>query len=254
MPLSHWHRLVGVFEHPVNDFLYQIKTTDEILNPLRIFVSDKEFVKLYVKALLDNKYNVPTIAVLENEDQVDSFNFPNVCCIKPTQASGAVILRKDDEEIDRNEIKKWFSINYYRSGREANYKTLKPKVIVEPIIFGGSNLEDYKFFCFNGEPKILQVDFGRFADHRRNLYTLDSELVNCDYQYPRTNTKVTLPSSLKRMAELARRLSVGSDFVRVDLYCLRDKIYFGELTNYPENGWGVFSPQSFDKIIGDMWC
>ena len=129
-----------------NDVLYRIKTTDEIINPLRVFVSDKEFVKIFISAIVGSRYNVPTIATLKSQAEVDVFDFPPDCCIKPTHASGLYILRKSGEYIEKETIKKWLSINYYRVGREANYKTLIPKIIVEPLIFNSIDLEDYRFF------------------------------------------------------------------------------------------------------------
>ena len=167
--VTHHHRL-PTQKLIFNDVLYQMKITDELCNPLRVFVSDKEFVKLYVKALLDDKYNVPTIAVLENENQIDSFDFPDACCIKATHASGLGIIRKNGEDLNRNEIKKWFSINYYRIGREANYKLLKPKVIVEPLVFNNSNVSDMRFFCFNGEPRFVLVDIDQYVNRTKKLF------------------------------------------------------------------------------------
>src|SRR5688572_32797965 len=75
-----------------NDVLFKIKTSDEILDPLRVFVSDKEFVKLYVKAVVGEQYNIPTLAVLRSVQDVDNYDFPASCCIKATHASGRVIL------------------------------------------------------------------------------------------------------------------------------------------------------------------
>ncbi len=110
-----------------NDYLYKIKTTDEILNPVRVFVSDKEFVKLYVKAKVGDEYNVPTIGILRSLDEVDTFEFPERCCIKPTHSSGHYIIRKNNELVDTGKIKSWFSVNYYTKTREANYRNLTKK-------------------------------------------------------------------------------------------------------------------------------
>lgn len=236
------HRRLPTKKLIFNDVLYQIKTTDEILNPLRIFVSDKEFVKLYVKAILDDKYNVPTIAVLENEDQVDSFNFPDACCIKPTQASGRVILRKKGEDLNRDEIKKWFSINYYRIGREANYKTLKPKVIVEPLIFNNKNVEDFKFFCFNGEPRFIQVDIDRYINHTRKFFDTNWKELDFLIVYPKSDKPFAKPNNFDEMLSVAKVLSKNFSMIRVDLYSDGNQLYVSELTNVSENAGGNFIP------------
>jgi hypothetical protein len=236
------HRRLPTQKLIFNDVLYQIKTTNEILNPLRIFVSDKEFVKLYVKALLDDKYNVPTIAVLESKEQVDSFKFPDSCCIKPTQASGKVIIRKNGEYINIDEIKKWFSINYYRIGREANYKTLKPKIIIEPLIFGNANVEDFKFFCFNGEPMFIQVDIDRFGNHRRKYFDTNWKELDFSIIYPKSDKPFVKPSNFDEMMSVAKVLSGHFSMIRVDIYSDGNKLYVGELTNVSENAGGNFIP------------
>ncbi len=105
-----------------NDVRYRIKTSNEILDPLSVFVSDKEHGKHYVKAIVGDEHNVPT------------------------HASAEVILRRSGEPIDRERIKRWFALNYF-AGREINYRLLRPKVIVEPLIFDSDNVEDYKIFC-----------------------------------------------------------------------------------------------------------
>lgn len=237
------HRRLPTQKLIFNDVLYQIKTTGEILNPLRVFVSDKEFVKLYVKALVGDQYNVPTIAVLESIDQVDSFDFPDACCIKPTHASGAVILRKNGEDIDLNKIKDWFSINYYRIGREANYKSLKPKVIIEPIIFGGSNLEDYKFFCFNGEPKFIQVDIDRYTNHTRKFFDTSWDELDFSILHPKSSKNMPQPKNFDEMLSVARVLSKHFSMIRVDLYSDGNQIYVGELTNTHGNAGENFIPR-----------
>ena len=101
---------------------------------------------MYVKSQIGDEYNVPTLKILRSFKEVQNFEFPNKCVIKPTHMSGEVIIRKDNETIDYNLIKKWFLSNYYNRSREANYKMLKPKVIVEELIFNDENIKDYKFF------------------------------------------------------------------------------------------------------------
>ena len=147
-----------------NDVLSKIKTTDEIINPLRVFVTDKEFAKLFVKAVVGDQHNVPTLTMLHSMDEVMKYTFPSECCIKPTHACGHVIFRKNGEEIDFKKIERWFDLNYYRVSREANYKTLQPKIIVEPFIFGVPHPNDYKFFCYKGSPRLIKVIIDRFTD------------------------------------------------------------------------------------------
>ena len=235
-----------------NDVWYRMKTSDEIVQPLRVFVSDKEHVKQFVKEKVGDEFNVPTIAVLRSAGEVDAFDFPADCCIKPTHASGQVILRTNGAPVDRERIKRWFSIDYYCHGREWNYRGLEPKVIVEPLIFGGTNVEDFKFFCFNGEPRVVQVDIDRHTNHTRKFF--DVNWVEQDFSiiYPRSETDFPRPASLDTMLAVARTLSAPFSFVRIDLYSDGQQVLVGEVTNCSENAGGFFVPRSAERRASEL--
>lgn len=235
-----------------NDYLYRIKTSDELLDPLRVFVSDKEFLKLYVKATVGDQYNVPTIAVLSTSREVQSFSFPMKCCIKPTHTSGRLILRRNGEPIDRSEIEKWFDINYYLIGRETNYRTLKPKVIIEPLIFDKVDNNDFKFHCFYGKVRLIQVDTNRQSNHRRNFFDTKWNELDFSIQYPKSTSHIPQPGNLCEMIHLAEILSSKFSFVRVDLYSNGTNIYVGELTNCHGNASEVFIPASSELVASEM--
>jgi hypothetical protein len=250
-----YHRLLFLSKHRRfpgdgmlwNDVLYRLKTSNEILDPLRIFVSDKELVKLYIKATIGDEYNVPTIAVLRSAGDVDRFQFPDRCIIKPTHASAQYILRRAGEPIDRERIKQWFRLNYYRAGREVNYKTLTPKVIVEPLVFDSSDLSDYRFFCYRGEPRLIQVDMDRHTHHTRKILDTDWNEQDFCILYPRSNKTLPRPATLPEMLRLARALSAPFSFVRIDLYSDNQRIIAGEITNVSANAGGIFRPLSAEK-------
>ena len=225
-----------------NDVLYRIKTTNEILDPLRVFVSDKEFLKLYVKAVVGDQYNVPTIDIIRNYSTIDNYHFPANCCIKPTHASKRVILRTDASPIDRDKIKKWADLNYYTILREANYKMLTPKIIVEPLIFGKKNIEDYKIFCYKGTPKIIQVDVDRYINHKQKIFDSDWNELSFTIKYPRSEKIIPKPDVLEEMLEVAAKISKPFSFIRVDLYSEGNEILVGELTNISANAGSWFVP------------
>lgn len=231
-----------------NDVLYRLKTSDEILNPLRVFISDKEHVKLYVRAVAGEKYNVPTLGIIKDPRQVDCYDFPADCCIKPTQASGRVILRRNSAPLDLEEIKSWFSVNYYDEGREANYKMLIPKVIVEPLIFGTTNVSDYKFFCLNGVVKLIQVDVDRYIDHKRMIFDAEWKPQDFSTIYPRANTVLEKPENFEEMLEVAQKLADGFGFVRIDLYSDGKTCLVGEITNCHGNAGTTFIPSAGEEI------
>src|SRR5689334_23056726 len=236
-----------------NDVLYRIKTTDDILDPLRVFVTDKEFVKLYVKATVGDEYNVPTLAVLRSIEEVKAYSFPSQCCIKPTHSSGEIIIRKDGEPINMDKIESWFSQNYYRSGREANYRLLQPKIIVEPIIFPNeTTLIEYKMFCYHGEPRLIRAIEDSLGNNRCNLFDVNWSSMPFAYRRENDPNLLSRPTNLLDMIGIAKKLSEPFGFIRVDLYSNNNRIYVGELTHCPGNAMNPFIPVDAETIASEI--
>ena len=224
-----------------NDQIYKLRASGELENPLRVFVTDKEFVKLFVKAMAGDEYNVPTIAVLRNPSGVRSFVFPDRCCIKATHGCRQTIIRTHGEAIDIDKIVSWFGYNHYYRNRERNYLRLTPKIIVEQLAFDADNVEPYKIFCFDGEPKFIRLNIR--TNRTGKLYDRDWKDTGCSIGYPTSTRDVPRPANLDHMLELARILSRPFSFMRVDLYSNGESILVGELTNLPSAGWkGSFRP------------
>ena len=246
------HRRIPTHKSLFNDVLYRIKTTDEIIDPLRVFVSDKEFVKLYVKAVIGDQFNVPTIKVLHTIDEVKDYQFPSDCCIKPTHLSGTVILRRQNNPVDYEVIHRWFNSSHYHVNREANYKNLRPKVIVEPLIFDSDNLSDYKVFCYKGKPRLIQVDVDRYIEHTRKFYDPDWNEMPFSLLYPLSDRHLEKPKNFDKMLAAASTLSSHFNFVRVDLYSNGEECLVGEITNCHGNAWESFIPKSGELIASNV--
>ena len=246
------HRRFPSNENRLSDYLFRLKTGDTAYNPLRAYISDKEFVNDYVRSKVGDKFNVPTIAVLHNFEEARSFAYPKRCCIKPTHLSGIVILRENGEDIDLNRIKYWFDRNHYNIGREKNYRFLNPKIIVEPLIFDSTQNEDLKFFCYRGKVKLIQVDVDRQNFHRRIYFDRNWNRQDFSILKPLYEGTYQKPRSLDKMIGLADKLSEAFEFIRVDLYAKADEIFVGELTNWPENGNTVFSPRQAEEMASDI--
>jgi hypothetical protein len=234
-----------------NDVLYRIKTGAEMLDPLRAFVSDKEFVKLYVKAMVGDHYNVPTLDVIRRVEDVETYDFPHSCCIKPTHLSGRVVFRTNGEPVAREKIRSWFSMNHYRLNREVNYKHLEPKAIVEPLIFGSTNVEDYKIFCVNGAPRLVQVDLDRHIAHKRKYFDPEWNDLNFSIKYPHADRAAPRPGNLAEMLRVAAALSRNFWFVRIDLYSDGKQLLVGEITHCADNADGGFSPKAAEVAVSD---
>ena len=235
----------------LNDAIFYMKTSDEILDPVRVFVSDKALVKQYVKAKVGDACNVGTIAVLDSFDEAVHFNYPADCVIKPTHLSGMVIFRRNGSAIDFKQVRTWFDTNFYNKNREANYHHLRRRMIIEPNIFGQEAVEDYKIFCLHGRPIVIQVDFDRHTAHTQNLYTTDWELLPFAITCPIGPGKPR-PGNLSRLIEVAAKLSDEFNLVRVDLYTDGREVLVGEITNLHQGGMCRFVPPEGEKIMSRL--
>ncbi|BBK43877.1 hypothetical protein STVA_38970 [Allostella vacuolata] len=235
-----------------NDVIYRIKTTSAIRDPLRVFVTDKEFCKVYVGAEAGHGFAVPTLAILHTPKQVDAFTFPDECCIKPTHASGQVILRRNGDPIDRDRIRRWLGLSYYPVWREANYRTLQPKIIVEPLLFGDIDIPDYKIFCCRGKPRLILVNMNGRSNPSRTFFDID--WVEQDFWVERQRPALPppRPANLETMLAVAARVSRRFSFVRVDFYSDGQRCYVGEITNCPGNGMERFSPSDAEARASRM--
>jgi hypothetical protein len=225
-------------------------------NHLITTCADKYSVREYIEQKKLSHILNELYGVYENISEIDISKMPNSFVLKATHGSGWNIICKDKNQINwENEFEKindWLNTNYYYLGREWAYKNIKPRLIFERYLIdeNGEPPKDYKFFCFNGQPKVVQVDLERFKEHKRNMYNMNWELLEFEYSYKSSKEIIEKPYNFNSMIEIAKVLSEDFPFVRVDLYNIDGEIYFGELTFYPENGQGKFAPEEYDYVIG----
>ena len=219
---------------------------------------DKYAVREYIAKTIGEEYLIPLLGVWNAFDEIDFDQLPDQFVLKCNHDSGSVVICKDKKTFDvdaaRKNINAGLAHNYYYGGREWPYKNVKPKIIAEKYMVdeSGTELKDYKLFCFNGEVKIVEIDFDRFIKHTRNLYTSKWEFLNFQLLYPNDSSKYKdKPIALDDMIKMASYLSKNIPHLRVDFYQINNKIYFGELTFFHEAGFGLFSPNEWDKILGD---
>lgn len=238
------------------DQLYRIKTDGSLSNPLYQFVTDKELAKQYIEDTVGPGYVPETYQVLRSVEDVRAFEPDNVpCVLKPTHLSGPVIFHTNPEKvIDRNLLCRWLVKERYRSTREGNYRYLRPKVIVEEFVSddGMSVPKDYKFFCFHGVPKMIQVDSSRFENHTRNFYDIGWNLLPITFRYPCSRADER-PQLLEEMTRVATRLASQFSFVRVDLYADQTRVLVGELTFCPEGANAPILPPSADIELAKLF-
>ena len=220
---------------------------------------DKVKAKDYVAEKIGSQYIIPTLGVWEDPDDIDFDKLPDQFVLKCNHGSGENVICKDKSQLDtekvRKQMRKWLKRSFYKLAREWAYKDVPRRILAEKYMTdeSGTELKDYKVFNFNGEPEIIQVDFDRFIEHKRNMYGKDWKRIEMELEFPSDKNKVIpRPESLEEMLNLARKLSEGLPHVRTDFYCINGKLYFGELTLYHGAGYEKFRPDEWDKRLGDL--
>ena len=237
-----------------NEKLQWLKLYD--CNPLYTQLVDKYKVRKYIAETIGEQHLIPLIGVYDSFDQIDFNNLPNEFVLKCTHDSGSIVVCKDKSKLDFKTTKKILEKNmrrnYYPLSREWPYKNIKPRIICEKFMVdeSGTELKDYKFFCFNGEPKALFVATDRGIDTRFDFFDLNFNHLPFMQHYKNGVKKIVKPSGLDKMIKLSKILSKGIPHVRVDLYDIYDRIYFGELTFFHFSGFEKFEPEKYDKLFG----
>lgn len=249
--LTH-HRLPRL-QPMIQDVLHLVKTSGELSSPERVFVTDKELAKIFVSGVVGDEYVIPTFGVLKTESEIDSFAFPADCVIKPTNQSGPKLLIKGGQHVDRVMLKSWLHGNHYYNQREANYKTLRAKIIVEELL---QDCVEIKIFCVNGQPRALKyvrwdtrsktgktTDF--FTTDFRRLELLGDVNPNCVDELAR-------PRLLDKMMMAAEKLSRPFNFVRIDFYTDDRIVKVGEITNCDNAALNTYLPKGADVMFSNL--
>lgn len=221
---------------------------------------DKVKAKEYVANIIGEEHIIPTLGVWDNPDDIDFDKLPNQFVLKCNHNSGlGMCICRDKSKLDiekvKRELRKGLKQNYYLHGREWPYKDVPRKILAEKFMVdeSGTELKDYKIFCMDGEPEIIEVDYGRFSKHMRNMYDKTWDLMEMEFNYPSDASHVIdRPEKLNEMLELARKLSKDIPYVRTDFYSIGEKLYWGELTFFNEAGMGAFRPEEWDERLGKL--
>lgn len=227
--------------------------------PIYTKMVDKYEVRKYIKDTIGEQYLIPLLGVYNNFNEIDFNTLPDQFVLKCTHDSGGLVICKDKQKLDFNDVEKKINkslkSNYYYPGREWPYKNVKPRIICEKYMdeISGEGLIDYKFMCFNGEVKCVLVCQNRNSSTGLNIDFYDSNWKLMPVKRPNLSNSgelVNKPINYKKMIEYAERLSKETPFLRVDFYEIAGKLYFGELTFYPNSGFKGFNPESYDTLLG----
>lgn len=221
--------------------------------------ADKYEVREYIISKNLGNILVNLYAVYDNPYQIILDDLPEKFVIKTTNGSGTNIFCRDKKLVDlkkiKDELRVWLKRDNYAFGREWSYKGIRPRIIIEEYLEDRDNIfegiNDYKFICFNGKPRYVVLDVNRYFGHKRNIYDIDWNYIEVATDHGNFGDVVPKPDGYEEMVKIANVLSKDFPSVRVDLYYVNKKVYFGELTFYPWTGYIQFDPDEFDYILGN---
>ena len=220
---------------------------------------DKYAVRAYVEEKIGAQYLNEIYNVYNSPEEIVYEELPQKFVIKATHASSYNLIVTNKDELNKAKVgklfKKWLNINqYYRMGQEWAYKDVQPRLIAEKFLKddGVTSLIDYKFYCFGGEAKLMEVHLDRIENHKRAFYDLDFNRLPFRYVSVEKSisTEVEKPSNFEEMKNLSEILAANFPFVRVDFYSIKGKSIFGEMTFYPSDGRKDIHPDEYNAILG----
>lgn len=238
-----------------NQKLQWLKLYDK--NQIKTQCCDKYLVRKYVEEKGIKEILVPIYWEGFCIDDIPFEKLPNKFVIKVTHGSTFNIICKNKNELDikncKRKLEKWLKAKFLKCYGEWYYGVEKPRIIVEKYLESNNNqLDDYKVFCFNGEPKFIRVDSGRFTtNHTKDIYNIKWEKIDgVKMGYKNSNKLIDKPRFLKEMLEYAKILSEDFLHARIDFYIVNDRIYFGEITFANGAGFDRITPREFDEEMG----
>ena len=250
------------FKNPkgFNEKIQWLKVNDR--RPEYSKLVDKLAVRDHIAEVLGEEYLFPLLGKWESFEDIDFDSLPNQFVMKCNHDSGSTKVIKDKSVLtqeDFDEMNEFYSKrlkrDFYYAGREYPYKGIKPYIIAEQLMVDETapekSIEDYKFFCFNGEPKVMFVATDRATDCKFDFFDMDFNHLDLVNIHPNADKPIKKPELFDEMKELATKLSKGMRHVRIDLYELNGRIYFGEYTFFHGGGFQLCHPEKWERQLGD---
>lgn len=230
-------------------------------NPLYSKIVDKADVKDFVRPIIGEDKIIKTLGIWDNFDEIDFDSLPDQFVLKSTNGGGGtgVVICRDKTSFNRESAKKRIESSMHfnwRYEREWVYRDIKPRIIAEEYMYNedGTDLVDWKIHCFNGEPKVLFYASDRYTPGEKVKFDwYDMNLKHLPVKskgYENANKIIEPFPEWEEMKEVARKLSKGMPYVRVDLYLINRKIYFGELTFFHDGGAVALQPKEWEHTFG----
>ena len=259
---NRFKRILGYslnLKHPktFNEKLNWLKLNER--TPLHTICSDKFAVREHVKERIGPEYLIPLLLETKDPNDLIPKNLPDFpVIIKTNNDSGGGVIVWEKDKLNwpsiRKDLQNRLNTNYYIFGKgEWQYKNIVPRIIVEKLLVDqdGEIPSDYKLHCLNGKLQFTQVDMDRHTVHKRNLYDINWNFIDCKWVYE-NGRYIEKPNKYEEMKAIAEELASDFTYTRVDLYLVNEHIYFGEITFHSDSGNGKFVPQMWDEKFGEM--
>ena len=215
-------------------------------------IADKLAVRDYITEKVGSEHIVPVLGVWSSFDEIDFDKLPSRFVLKTTHDSGSWVICSDKSSFDYTSARKILTRslkrNYYRTTREWQYRNIEPKIVAEEFL--GERIDDYKFFCFNGEPKFMYIEKETDEHPSQAIFDMNFDRLPFSMDDDVCLSVFEKPVFFDEMKRIAGVLSSGIPFIRVDMYYVGGRILVGELTLYHYGGYIPFNPPGWDKTIG----
>ena len=227
-------------------------------NPQYTRLVDKVAVREHIKEVLGEDICIPMLGAWAHYDDIDFDALPDKFVLKCNHDSGSVKVITSKEAMDHDTLREFYENrlkqNPYILGREYPYRDVPPLIYAERYMVpdGDSDINDYKFFCFNGKPEILFVATERSADCKFDFFDMDFSHLDIVNIHPQSDHIVPKPKTFEEMKSIAEKLSQGIKFVRIDLYEINGKVFFSEYTFYHAGGFWPLDPKEWEYKLGDL--
>lgn len=226
-------------------------------NPILTQMADKYAVKRIVAEKIGEEYVVPNYGVWDSYNQIDFSKLPEQFVLKGTHDSGGAFVCRDKTVFNFVEVGERLTRNlkrdFYYAGREWPYKDIPHRIIADKYLndHTGTELRDYKFWCFNGKPLYMYITI-KGENVYENFYDMEFKPALINHGFPRHQPEFEKPKCFDLMKELATKLSQGLPFVRVDFFQVDNRVYFGEFTFFDWGGKRAFTEYDTDLYLGSL--